>query len=296
MARLDLGLVPALPAGVEQDQFVLHFQPEVELASGALVGMEALLRWQHPERGLLWPRQFLPVAETAGLLGLLGWWVVEHCVAEAGMWQDLPGAADRPVQTLWINVSGDHLAELEFVDRVRDLVSARGLRPGAIGLEITEEALAPLGSRATRVLGDLHTAGIALAVDDFGTWYSSFATLGELRVDVVKLDATFVRGVGSDLEEDTIVGSVIRLAHAHRLVVVAEGVESWAEGARLCELGCDRAHGYLFSAPVRAERARQLLARSAAWRGSLIGDPADDGLPYPRTSGTAAPTAARPLA
>ena len=120
---------------------------------------------------------------------------------------------------------------------------------------------------------------LRVALDDFGTWYSSLGTLGELPIEAVKLDQSFVRGVGSDLENDTIVSSVIELAHAHGVRVVAEGVESWAEGARLCELGCDRALGYLFSGPQRAEQARLMLARGTGWNGS-------GRLPTPRTAVT----------
>jgi EAL domain-containing protein (putative c-di-GMP-specific phosphodiesterase class I) len=151
------------------------------------------------------------------------------------------------------------------------------LAPRTLGLEVTEEGLA-LGSRHTPALLEaLREAGVALALDDFGTWYSSLGTLGELPIEAVKLDRSFVRGVGSDLENDTIVSSVIELAHAHGVRVVAEGVESWAEGARLCELGCDRALGYLFSGPQRAEQARLMLAHGTGWSGS-------GRLPTPRTS------------
>jgi diguanylate cyclase len=118
------------------------------------------------------------------------------------------------------------------------------------------------------MLEALRDIGVALAIDDFGTWYSSLGTLGELPIEAVKLDQSFVRGVGSDLENDSIVASVIQLAHAHGVRVVAEGVESWSEGARLCELGCDRALGYLFSGPQRAEQARLMLAHGTGWEGS----------------------------
>jgi diguanylate cyclase len=126
------------------------------------------------------------------------------------------------------------------------------------------------------MLERLREIGVALALDDFGTWYSSLGTLGELPIEAVKLDRTFVRGVGSDLENDTIVSSVIELAHAHGVRVVAEGVESWAEGARLCELGCDRALGYLFSGPQRAEQARSMLLHGTGWSGA-------GRMPSPRT-------------
>jgi EAL domain-containing protein (putative c-di-GMP-specific phosphodiesterase class I) len=268
MPSLDLDLVPALSRAIETDALVLHFQPEVDLASGAVVGMEALLRWQHPQRGLLWPADFLAVAEGAGLLPKLGWWVLERCASELETWRPLPPSADGSPRQMWVNVAGSQLLEPDFVDRVRDIVKSSALPPNMLGLEVTEEGLASGSRHAPALLEGLRAAGVSLALDDFGTWYSSLGTLGELPIDAVKLDQSFVRGVGSDLENDTIVSSVIALAHAHGVRVVAEGVESWSEGARLCELGCDRALGYLFSGPQRAEQARVMLAHGTGWQGS----------------------------
>jgi EAL domain-containing protein (putative c-di-GMP-specific phosphodiesterase class I) len=268
MPSLDLDLVPALEHALDDEALVLHFQPEVDLASGAVVGMEALLRWQHPQRGLLWPSDFLAVADGAGLLPDLGWWVLERCASELESWRPLPTTVDGARRQLWVNVAGSQLLQQGFVERIAQLVHDSALPPGALGLEVTEEALA-LGSRTTpALLESLREAGVALAVDDFGTWYSSLGTLDELPIEAVKLDQSFVRGVGSDLEGDGIVSSVIELAHAHGVRVVAEGVESWSEGARLCELGCDRALGYLFSGPQRAEQARLMLAHGTGWEGS----------------------------
>ncbi|HEX4655415.1 MAG TPA: EAL domain-containing protein [Mycobacteriales bacterium] len=268
MPSLDLDLVPALEHALADEALVLHFQPEVDLASGAVVGMEALLRWQHPQRGLLWPSDFLAVADGAGLLPDMGWWVLQRCASELESWRPLPTTVDGARRQLWVNVAGSQLLQPGFVERVAGLVQDSALPPGALGLEVTEEALA-FGSRtAPALLEALLGAGVALAVDDFGTWYSSLGTLDELPIEAVKLDQSFVRGVGTDLEGDGIVSSVIELAHAHGVRVVAEGVESWSEGARLCELGCDRALGYLFSGPQRAEQARLMLAHGTGWEGS----------------------------
>jgi EAL domain-containing protein (putative c-di-GMP-specific phosphodiesterase class I) len=268
MPSLDLELVPALTRALDSEALVLHFQPEVDLASGAVVGMEALLRWQHPQRGLLWPGDFLAVADGAGLMPSLGWWVLEKCVAELESWRPLPPTVDGVRRQMWVNVAGSQLLEPTFVDRVAKLVGEAALPPGMLGIEVTEEALSTGSRAATELMTSLREAGVALAIDDFGTWYSSLGTLGELPIEAVKLDQSFVRGVGSDLENDSIVSSVIELAHAHGVRVVAEGVESWSEGARLCELGCDRALGYLFSGPQRAEQARLMLAHGTGWQGA----------------------------
>jgi EAL domain-containing protein (putative c-di-GMP-specific phosphodiesterase class I) len=284
MPSLDLDLVPALSRALDTDALVLHFQPEVDLASGAVVGMEALLRWQHPQRGLLWPADFLAVADGAGLLPKLGWWVLERCVAELESWRPLPPTVDGSQRQMWVNVAGSQLLEADFVDRLLGLIHDSALPPGVLGLEVTEEGIGSGSRHTAALLAELREAGVALALDDFGTWYSSLSTLGELPIEAVKLDQSFVRGVGNDLENDTIVSSVIELAHAHGIRVVAEGVESWAEGARLCELGCDRALGYLFSGPQRAEQARLMLAHGTGWQGSgRIPNPRIDRTLHPLT-------------
>ena len=273
MTTLDLEMVPALERALADRALVLHYQPEVDLASGAVVAMEALLRWEHPRRGLLWPADFMAVAEASGLIRDFDEWVLAQCVAELSRWQDLPAPRAGQHCQLWMNLSTTELCRPDVVDRIAAQLRGTKIPRGTLGIEVTEQALAARGRDAVALLNELRELGVALAVDDFGTWYSSLATLGELPVDAVKLDHTFVRGVGSDLDEDNIVASVVRLAHAHDLYVVAEGVESWAEGARLCELGCDRAHGYLFSGPVRAEEARRLLTRQTGYRisGSAAG-------------------------
>jgi EAL domain-containing protein (putative c-di-GMP-specific phosphodiesterase class I) len=268
MGQLDVDLVHDLKNSVEDGSLVLQFQPEIDLASGGVVGMEALLRWRHLERGVLLPGEFLPVATAAGLMPLIGWWVLEECAREAASWQSLPQPEIQ--RQLWVNVAGQQVAEPGFADRLADLVARNGLEAGALGIEVTEETLARDDAQVSRILGELRAAGLALAVDDFGSWYSSLSTLGDLPVDAVKLDQSFVRGVGSDLEDDTIVASVIKLAHARGLYVVAEGVESWSESARLVDLECDRAFGYLFSPPQSPERARAMLTRGSGWRPSSI--------------------------
>jgi EAL domain-containing protein (putative c-di-GMP-specific phosphodiesterase class I) len=266
MSSVDLDLMPALARAVAEDTLVVHFQPEVDLASGGVVGMEALVRWQHPQRGLLWPVDFLAIADRAGLLPMLGWEVLRRSAKELASWQSLPPLADGTPRQLWVNVSASQLLEADFADRIAALITEFDLAPDTLGLELTDETLATGSLHAPVLLQELRDAGAALALDDFGSWYSALGTLGELPIVAVKLDQAFVRGVGSDLEDDSIVSSVIALAHAHGVRVVAEGVESWSEGARLCELGCDRAVGYLFSGPQVAEHARLMLAHGAGWQ------------------------------
>jgi EAL domain-containing protein (putative c-di-GMP-specific phosphodiesterase class I) len=262
---LDLDLAADLRGAHDRGEIVLNFQPEIDLASGAVVGMEALIRWAHPRRGLLAPDAFLDVAHKAGLLLPLSAWVLEQCAAERARWDQLPVHPTVGRCQLWVNVAAVQLSSEGFVDTVRDLFERHDLPVRGLGLEFSESTLGDVGSAATPLLLQLREVGCALAVDDFGTWYSSLARFDDLPVDAVKLDRRFVRGLGVDLEDDSIVAAVVRLAHARDLYVVAEGVESWTEGARLCELGCDRAHGFLFCGPQSASRARSMLARGGGW-------------------------------
>lgn len=266
MTAYDVDLVAAMRNALDSGEFVLHYQPEVDLASGEVVGMEALLRWQHPDRGLLWPAEFLPAAEASGFIVELGEWVVGECVREAALWQRLPSGRRASGKQLWVNVSAAELAAPGFVEHVAAMVTAARLPENVLGFEVRETSLGSDLAAMVDVLVALKRTGVMVALDDFGTWYSALSHLDELPLNSVKLDQKFVRGVGLDLEDDAIVASVIRLAHAHDLLVVAEGVESWSEGARLCELECDRAHGYLFAGPQLPERARWLLSRGVGWK------------------------------
>jgi EAL domain-containing protein (putative c-di-GMP-specific phosphodiesterase class I) len=264
-AMLDLDLAADLRGAQDRGELVLHYQPEIDLASGGVVGMEALVRWAHPGRGLLQPDAFLGVAHKAGLLLPLSVWVLEQCAAERAAWEQLPPHPTVGLCQLWANVPAVQLAAAGFVDSVRELFARYQLPPRSLGLEFSESTLGDVGSAVIAILLELREAGCALAVDDFGTWYSSLARFDDMPVDAVKLDRRLVRGLGADLDDDSIVASIVRLAHARDLYVVAEGVESWTEGARLCELGCDRAHGFLFCGPQAASRARAMLARGGGW-------------------------------
>ncbi len=282
MTTMTLGAddLAALHRSATDGSLELLYQPEVDLRTGAIVAMEGLLRWHHGADGMLAPPAFLDLAENSGEIGPIGAWVLREGAAEAARWQRLSG----PVRQLFLNISASQLSAPGFVDEVRALVLEHELPLGSLGFEITEGALTMLGNRAVPLLLALRACGVTLAVDDFGTWYSSLGALDELPVDAVKLDQRYVRGVGGDLDDDTIVASVISLAHARGLYVVAEGVEAWGESARLIELGCDRAHGFLYASPQRADRARWLLQQGTGWRGGMLepGATATPPIPMPR--------------
>lgn len=261
---IDVDLVSELSRAFDAGELAVYYQPEVDLASGAVVGMEALLRWRHPVRGLLPASAFLPAAAASGLLRRIGTWALRVCAAEAAAWQSLPPG--ETVAKLWVNVAGSQLAAPDFAAQAAALVAEYDVPPGVLGVEVVEADLAVLGTRAGAVLDEVRAAGLALAIDDFGSWHSTLAPISDLPVDAVKLDGAITREVGSDVEDDSYVASLIRVAHAADRYVVAEAVESWPVSARLAELGCDRAIGYLFGPPESAERARALLTKGGAGR------------------------------
>jgi len=265
MTMFELDLVAAMQDAITEGQFTLRYQPQVDLASGEVLGLEALLRWQHPERGTLEPREFLPTAVGSEMIIAIGRFVLEECCREVRSWHELftPGVTKK--KQIWANISAVEMMQPDFLSHVTDLLSHNGIEPGILGMEISEADLIAHSEDVRTTLLALKDIGVMLAVDDFGTWYSSLSGIKNLPLDAVKLGHQFVRGVGQDLDEDGVVSAVIKLAHARGLTVVAEGVESWTEGARLCEMGCDRAHGYLFAGPQESDRARWMLTRGTGW-------------------------------
>ncbi len=260
----DLDMAAALAHGIAEHQFVVHYLPEIDLNTGAVTGMAAVLRWEHPRRGLLWPSEYLPTAERSGLANSLGWMLLEAAAAELGRWRHLPHASTAP-RKMWVPVSASLLLEVDAIERVAALVAAQELAPDTLGLEIGEDTLSMGSVHTPALLAGLRRVGVALSIADVRSWYGGLATMGDLPVEAVKLDRAFVRGAGADLAQDGIVSAVVALAHAHGLRVVADSVESWSEGARLCELGADRASGYLFSGPQGGEDARLMLANGSGW-------------------------------
>ncbi|MDX6265726.1 MAG: hypothetical protein QOD70_466 [Frankiales bacterium] len=257
----------------------LLYQPEIDLDSGAIVAMEGLLRWHHGALGVLGPADFLDLAIRTGEISPIGEWVLRTGAAEVATWLDLRG----PRRQLWLNVSAEQVRADGFDKLVHDVVTENGLPHGALGLEITERACLELGRNAAPIFTALHAAGVVLAVDDFSSFYATLGAIEALPVDAVKLGHKYVRGVGDPDHDDVLVASVIERAHARGMYVVAEGVEEWSEHARLIELGCDRAHGWLFASAQRADKARWLLAQGTGWRGVVVeSDTQAEDFPAPR--------------
>jgi diguanylate cyclase (GGDEF)-like protein/PAS domain S-box-containing protein len=233
----------------------LHYQPVLQLHDEAVIGVEALIRWQHPTRGLVQPDDFVPFAERSGLIVGIGAWVVHEACEQAAVW-----AADRQLPTadltISVNVSGRQLARRAGLLRaVSPALDESGVEPTSLVLEVTESALMDDAEAALRVLTELKTLGVQIAIDDFGTGYSSLVYLKRFPVDLIKIDRSFVAGLGRDREDAAIVRSVIDLAHALGIATVAEGIETPRHLAMLQDLGCAYGQGYLWSPPVPADQA-----------------------------------------
>jgi diguanylate cyclase (GGDEF)-like protein/PAS domain S-box-containing protein len=260
--ELEVGLSQA----VANRQLVLYYQPQVDLVSGAVVGMEALVRWQHPTRGLLLPASFLPIAEASGLILPLSDFIIHEGCAQNRAWQAGPAAGLR----LAINVSASHLYNSLLLETVTEALARTGLEPKYLELELTETALIRDEETAVRVMEELHGLGVLFSVDDFGTGYSSLKHLKQLPVKKLKIDQSFVRHLPHDPDDAAIVRATIGLGHELGLRVIAEGVETAEQLAFLKEHRCDEAQGYYFSRPVPPETFEKLLARRVVPAASLV--------------------------
>jgi diguanylate cyclase (GGDEF)-like protein len=236
-----------LHTALVEGQMTLHYQPKLDLASNQVKEVEALVRWNHPDRGLLYPDSFLALVEDAGLMRALTQIVLEQALDQAAIWR----AEGRPL-TVAVNLSASSLVDMELPEQIADLLTQRGLPPGALQIEITEEFLMADRDRTREILTQLREAGIEIAVDDFGTGYSSLAYLRELPIDELKLDRSFVFPMAGDPRAAALVYSTIGLAHSLGLRLVAEGVEDETSLRLLDEHGCDQAQGYFISRPVPA--------------------------------------------
>jgi diguanylate cyclase (GGDEF)-like protein/PAS domain S-box-containing protein len=247
-----------LRQGLERDEFILHYQPQVDIASGRVVGVEALLRWQHPTRGLLSPATFMDVAEESGLIEPIGQWVLRNACQRAKVWQD----TGYPSIKIAVNLSARQLIKpREFSRRLSRILSSTGLDPRYLELEMTESLLLHNAEENIAVLRKLGQDGVRIAVDDFGTGYSSLSYLRQLPIDTLKIDRSFVRDLETDPEDAAIIQAVVAMAHSLGLQVTAEGVETHGQLEALAGIGCDEYQGYLFSKPLPAmELAARFLA------------------------------------
>jgi diguanylate cyclase len=245
--RDRLALMSQLRGAIERGEIVLHYQPKVDLRTGAVCGVEALVRWQHPERGLVPPGAFVPYAEQSGLTRDLTRRVLELAVQQAETWR----RAGRPVPVA-VNVTMFDLLDAGFASELEALLARVGLPACNLQLELTESAVMSEPERVLSVLEQVRALGVGVAVDDFGTGYSSLGHLARLPVDTIKIDRSFVAALGADDASRAIVAATIDLGHALGLRVVAEGIEDGRAAAELRALGCDIGQGYGLGRPVPA--------------------------------------------
>jgi diguanylate cyclase (GGDEF)-like protein len=250
-----LTLESALRRALERDQFALHYQPKVDMTSGQITGVEALLRWSHPDLGLVSPGQFIPLAEETGLIVPIGRWVLNEACAQNMAWQR---RGLRPV-TMAVNLSPRQFTDAHLLQDVDEALLASGMSPVLLQLEVTESMVMRNVARAVRVLDALQDRGIRLAIDDFGTGYSSMSLMKQFPIDTIKVDRSFVRDLAHDAEDQAIAQAIISMGKALGMTVIAEGVETVEQQEFLRRHACDEMQGFLFSRPLPARDLAELL-------------------------------------
>jgi EAL domain-containing protein (putative c-di-GMP-specific phosphodiesterase class I) len=247
----------ALRHALERREFMLHYQPKLNLETGAIVGVEALIRWLHPERGPVPPTDFIPIAEESGLIVPIGRWVLAEACHQAQAWQDIGLAPIR----VGINISAVELRANDFVESIGLILAASGLESRFLELELTETSLMQDSTSTSAVLQALKATGLHLALDDFGTGYSSLNHLKRFPIDTLKIDRSFVHGIPTNSDDASIVGAVISMGSHLHMRVVAEGVETREQLVFLQHHDCPFGQGHYFSQPVTARECTQLLRR-----------------------------------
>jgi len=260
VASLHYRLEPQLRRALAQREFVNYYQPKVDLETGRIRGVEALIRWIHPQRGLVPPMEFVPALESTGLIREVGNHILERAVADWKAWREQGLDAPR----IAVNVAAAQLRNDDFIRSLQAALAAIGGDPAALGIEVTESVLIGNMERAIRVLTQVRQLGLPVAIDDFGTGYSSLAYIVTLPIDEVKIDRAFVKKITADPAYRGIVNTCIELARNLSLRVVAEGVETQAQAQALRSLKCDQAQGFLYSAPVPADELARLLRKSGS--------------------------------
>jgi diguanylate cyclase (GGDEF)-like protein/PAS domain S-box-containing protein len=258
-----------LRRALERDELTLDYQPLVSLTDLSIVGVEALIRWEHPDRGRIPPTDFIPVAEDNGLIEPIGRWVLDHSCRQAARWyRDRP---DAPPISMSVNLSAVQIASRGLADTVSAALRGSGLDPACLTLEITESVMLADAEGLTDALSALKAIGVRLVLDDFGTGYSSLAYLTRLPLDALKVDRSFIDGLGSEPRDTAITEAIVAMAHALSLEVVGEGAETAVQTAELTRLGCDFVQGFYFSRPVPAAEITRMLEHGPPWLAAKSG-------------------------
>ncbi|MEP7149369.1 MAG: bifunctional diguanylate cyclase/phosphodiesterase, partial [Acidobacteriota bacterium] len=252
-----------LRSAIDRQELSMHYQPIVSLSDGRIVGFEALLRWHHPEFGMIPPNKFIPIAEQAGLIQPITVWILRETSAQIAQWQKIaPEYEDLMVS---VNISGKHLSNDDLVEDVENVLESSQIAPRTLKLEITESVAMENAEHTINVLNKLKHIGVQLSIDDFGTGYSSLSILHRLPFDTLKIDRSFVYSVGEHGENSQILQTIISLAKNLKMRVIAEGVETPSQLAVLRNLGCDYAQGFLLAKPKPREETEELLYKRHRW-------------------------------
>jgi predicted signal transduction protein with EAL and GGDEF domain len=246
-----------LRRALKQGEFQLYYQPKIDLASGVMIGSEALIRWQDPEHGLIYPNQFVPIAEESGLIVPIGSWVLREACRQVCAWQD-SGLLAVPVS---VNISAVEFRHKDFLEGVALILKETGMLPSYLELELTESILMHDAESSESVLESLKEMGMQLAIDDFGTGYSSLSYLKRFPINTLKIDQSFVQDIARDVDDASIVSAMIAMGKSLKQRVIAEGVETEAQLAFLRNLQCDEGQGFLFGHPVPADEFERLLLK-----------------------------------
>lgn len=259
-----LQLETDLRFAIERNEFELHYQPIIGLDSADLIGFEALVRWNHPQRGLIPPNEFIPITESTGLIVPITIQILHSTCEQIAKWQDRV-IGDKPLSVA-VNISGKHFAHPNLVDQIKIVLAESGINPACLKLELTESAIMENADTAISMLKEIKSTGVQISIDDFGTGYSSLSYLHRFPIDLLKVDRSFVSAMESNSENGEIVRTVIALAKALKLKVVAEGIESIHQFHQLRVLGCEYGQGYLFSKPLPVAEIEKLLGDRNRWK------------------------------
>jgi EAL domain-containing protein (putative c-di-GMP-specific phosphodiesterase class I) len=259
-ASKQFALETSLRHAIDREEFVLHYQPRLAVDSLKITGVEALVRWQHPQLGLVSPAEFIPLAEDNGLIVPIGEWVLRTACRQARQWQE----KGLPALRVGVNVSARQFHQQHLAETVLKILEETSLAPEYLELELTESSIMSNAEATIDVLTRLKTMGVTISIDDFGTGFSSLSYLKRLPIDTLKIDRAFIRDVSTDPDDAALVMAIVTLAHNLRLQVVAEGVETDEQLRFLHLLRCDEVQGYRFSKPLAASGLEQLLALKPA--------------------------------
>ncbi len=258
-----LKLETELRRSVHRGDFIMNYQPIVSLTKGGIVGFEGLVRWQHPERGIVTPANFIAIAEETGLIVPLGWWVLRESCKQTRLWQER--FPSEPPLWISVNMSGKLFMKSEMVDQLLGILEETGLEPRHLRIEVTENVIMDHADLAIRNLMELRALGVQLSIDDFGTGYSSLSYLQRFHYDELKIDRSFVSQLGSPGESRAIVETILNLANSLGIGVVAEGIETADQVDRLRQMQCPHGQGYWFSRPLTVPAAEELIASAPTW-------------------------------